>query len=378
MIPTCRSNNSFFRPLRGIAARCLLAAIPLAIAPAAHAAYNLTFVTDPTGTGVINLQGINNSGTIAGFDNGVTNQGFTPNQGFTLTLPNNFTAENFPGAASTQVTGINAAGDLSGTYVDANYPHLFTKIGGVFKTLDNPSPEDLYYGLALGGINNADETVGYYVPADAGPPNPAVAFSEKGGVFTYLLPNLNSQAWGINSAATPWIVGSYRDAVFAQPFGFLDVGGAITTIDPFGSTSTMALGVNDLGEIVGFYVDSDGNQHGYIDNNGVFTSFDPPGSRSTTINGINDKGDIVGFYTDPQFNVDGFVGSPVPEPVPEPSTWAMMLAGFAGLGLLGYRKARRGALAAPLDRRHSILVARPVRATASTRGPRRQCVSLGR
>jgi hypothetical protein len=107
----------------------------------------------------------------------------------------------------------------------------------------------------------------------------------------------------------------------------------------------VALGVNDLGEIVGFYVDAMHNQHGYIDNNGVFTSFDPPGSRSTTINGINDKGDIVGFYTDPQDNVDGFVGSPVPEPVPEPSTWAMMLAGFAGLGLLGYRKVGRGTLA---------------------------------
>ena len=28
-------------------------------------------------------------------------------------------------------------------------------------------------------------------------------------------------------------------------------------------------------------------------------------------------------------------------PVPEPSTWAMMLAGFAGLGFLGWRGSRR-------------------------------------
>jgi hypothetical protein len=27
--------------------------------------------------------------------------------------------------------------------------------------------------------------------------------------------------------------------------------------------------------------------------------------------------------------------------VPEPSTWAMMLIGFAGLGFVGYRQARR-------------------------------------
>lgn len=32
--------------------------------------------------------------------------------------------------------------------------------------------------------------------------------------------------------------------------------------------------------------------------------------------------------------------------VPEPSTWAMMLAGFAGLGFVGYRRTARGRLAA--------------------------------
>jgi hypothetical protein len=29
-------------------------------------------------------------------------------------------------------------------------------------------------------------------------------------------------------------------------------------------------------------------------------------------------------------------------PVPEPSTWAMMLLGFAGLSFAGYRRARKG------------------------------------
>jgi hypothetical protein len=32
--------------------------------------------------------------------------------------------------------------------------------------------------------------------------------------------------------------------------------------------------------------------------------------------------------------------------VPEPSTWVMMLAGFAGLGYLGYKASRRTGLAA--------------------------------
>jgi PEP-CTERM motif len=31
----------------------------------------------------------------------------------------------------------------------------------------------------------------------------------------------------------------------------------------------------------------------------------------------------------------------VPSPVPEPSTWAMMLLGFAGLGYAGYLRSQR-------------------------------------
>jgi hypothetical protein len=81
---------------------------------------------------------------------------------------------------------------------------------------------------------------------------------------------------------------------------------------------------------------------GYIDKGGVFTSFDPPGSASTTINGVNDLADIVGFFTSPSDAVIGFVGTPVPEP----STWAMMLVGVAGLGSLGYRAACKAVLAA--------------------------------
>jgi hypothetical protein len=38
---------------------------------------------------------------------------------------------------------------------------------------------------------------------------------------------------------------------------------------------------------------------------------------------------------------ENFVGVPMVAPVPELSTWAMMLLGFGGLGFAGYRRARR-------------------------------------
>jgi hypothetical protein len=340
-----RAKNSFFRPLRGAFARCLLTAVPLAISPAAHAGgYAVTDVTDPTGNNFINVLGINSSLTIAGFDNNNPAQSFTavPPYG-----PSNFTTvvPSFPGVTvtSSMATGINAAGDLSGIFGDsAGNTHGYTDIGGAFKTVDNPL--STVFNQAL-GINNSDETVGYYAPTQLGTTN-QIAYSQQGGVFAdinHLLPtNVNSQAVGINSDSTPSIVGFYQPTSTTS-LGFLDVGGTITPIDPFGSTFTQALGVNDLGEIVGFYVDNiTGVQHGYIDNGGVFTSFDPSGSVNTTINGVNDKGDIVGFFTNNNDAVLGFVGTSVPEP----STWAMMLLAFAGFGFLGYRKACKGTIAA--------------------------------
>jgi hypothetical protein len=49
---------------------------------------------------------------------------------------------------------------------------------------------------------------------------------------------------------------------------------------------------------------------------------------------VSTEGNFVAEFT------SGGVTPPPPAPVPEPSTWAMMLLGFAGLGYAGYRKAR--------------------------------------
>ena len=290
---------------------------------ASYTTQNVQFPTDPAFT---QLLGINNAGTIAGF------HGATTAQGFTLTLPNTFTDQNFPGSAQTMVTGINGAGSTVGIYMDqAGTTHGYTDIGGVFKTVDQPGT---VFNQGL-GINNANTTVGYFALDAAAGQMGQSAYSQQNGVFTNinaLLPptNQNSQAVGINNTGN--IVGFYLPTATTS-IGFLDQGGAISNIDPFGSTFTQALGINDQGEIVGFYTDANGVQHGYIDSNGVFTSFDPPGSANTTINGLNDLGQIVGFYTDGNDNVIGFVGSPTPEP----ASLALFCAGFFALAGSAFR-----------------------------------------
>ena len=309
------------------------ALLATAAGPAA-AGYAVQTVTDPTGTDFINLLGINDSGTVGGFDNAVTAQGFT------LTLPNSFAAQNFPGSSSSMVTAINNHGDTAGIYTDAAAnTHGYTDINGVFRTVDNPASP--VFNQAL-GINNAGTTVGYYAPTQAGNFG-QIAYSQSHGTFTNinaLLPtNVNSQAVGINDHGA--IVGFYQPTSLTS-IGFFDNNGTFTQIDPFASTFTQALGINNKGEIVGLYTDANDVQHGYIDNNGVFTSFDPAGSVSTTINGVNNLGQIVGFYTNNNDAVVGFVGTPVPEPA------APIAVALAGLMFVRWRRRSVSAVPGPV------------------------------
>jgi len=290
--------------------------------------YVIQTVQYPTDLTFTQLLGINNAGTIAGF------HGASIAQAFTLSLPNSYTNQNFPSSSQSMATAINGAGSISGIYLDvAGTSHGYTKIGGTFTTVDAPGS---VFNQAL-GINNANTTVGYSSATDATGATGQVAYSQSGAVFTYingLLPaNQNSQAVGINNAGN--VVGFYLPTATTS-IGFLDLGGTISTVDPFASAFTQALGISNTGEIVGFYVDGGGVQHGYTDIGGVFASFDPVGSINTTINGVNDLGQIVGFYTDVNDNVIGFVGTP--KAVPEPASIALLCVGLIGVAVARRRR----------------------------------------
>jgi Cu/Zn superoxide dismutase len=89
----------------------------------------------------------------------------------------------------------------------------------------------------------------------------------------------------------------------------------------------LALGVSDSGEVVGTYTVGSGSSaamHGFTwtARGGFTTVDDPDGVGATTINGVNNHGDLVGFYTDSAGNTDGFLGAPgmMPGPAPTPSS----------------------------------------------------------
>jgi len=99
-------------------------------------------------------------------------------------------------------------------------------------------------------------------------------------------------AYGINDAGQ--IVGySFLEGGTEDGF-LLDVDGTYTTLDPPGATSSIAYGINDAGQIVGTY--NAHGQHGFLrDVDGSYTTLDPPGSTSSFAYGINDAGQIVGY-----------------------------------------------------------------------------------
>jgi PEP-CTERM motif len=336
----------------------------------AQAGYSFETINDPAdippppgagGLTFTNLMGITGNGdTIPGFYG--SGQAGDPNTGFVLTLPGKtFTSSNatFPGlvppfnAAQTQMTAVNGNGTTFTGYtyptnngVPVDFQFGFYEQGGVFTMVNNPKTPDCgTMGVCdsgvitenqLIGVNNANLAVGFY--NDIHGDSHGYTFDIATKTFSADINDplaVSTVTAAINNSDE--IAGFFTDSS-GVIHGFIDNGGVFSTVDPTGSTETQLLGLNDKGIADGFAVIG-GVQHGILFDSltDTFTILDPPGSTSTTLNGLNDRGQLVGFFVDAAGNTDGTLGTPVPEP----TTWLMILAGFAGLGCLSLRSSRR-------------------------------------
>ncbi len=217
-----------------------------------------------------------------------------------------------PGAVGATVArGITDAGQVVGFYKDAaRHAHGFLYRAGVFTPLDAPGAVDTY----AEGIDAAGEVVGWYNFSDSTSASGGVrAFRYAGGTFTPLdLPGAGLLgATGLTTGGQ--IVGFYGDSS-RELHGFLEGAGAFRVLDVPGTThGTFPEGVNAAGQVVGTYTDTLG-RHGFVYAEGAFLPLDAPGARlgprsGTSAHGVNAAGQVVGDYFDGA-HMHGFVATP--------------------------------------------------------------------
>src|SRR5262249_62116317 len=94
----------------------------------------------------------------------------------------------------------------------------------------------------------------------------------------------------------------WRDGVFTP--------GDVNLPD-LGRGGTGVVGINDPGDIVGFYGDTNHHFQGFLRSGGVYTRIHPPEASDddsdTFAQGVNNAGDIVGYYTNGDGPSHGFL-----------------------------------------------------------------------
>ena len=121
---------------------------------------------------------------------------------------------------------------------------------------------------------------------------------------------------GINDRGQ--VVGAYFDTD-GKRRGFLLSNDVYTTLDVPGvkDANTFAQGINNGGLIVGFY-EKEGTDHGFVLSDKGYTTIDVPGSAWTEIYAVNSMGDISGAFEDENGVVHGFRGTPAGRLLPDP------------------------------------------------------------
>lgn len=248
----------------------------------------------------------------------------TVQRGYAQSNTYTFNSIDFPTASSTSLFGINNSGQIVGTYsVDGVTTHGFLLSNGQFTTIDAPIAN--VTGTFLSGINNSGVIVGTYVSGkDSG-------FVLTGGQFSSVsFPSascapvfctagaiLNTILRGVNDAGQ--IVGFYQsDRLTPLPpspalgfavHGFLLAAGNYVQLDFPGASQTLTNGINNLGQIVG-----NSSSGAFLFSGGTFSSLPFPGATA-----INNVGTIIGNKFDSSLNSHAFVviqGTPGPAGLP--------------------------------------------------------------
>jgi len=269
-----------------------LFALALLLAPSSFA---ITYTTiDYPGATYTLAYGINMAGDIVGSYTDVSFRyhGFLLSQGVFMTIDP-------PGSALTYATGINDNGEIVGFYEDPSFSatHGFILQGQTFTIIDFPgSPVTAPYAL-----NNAGVVAGYYND----PNSRAVGFEYSTGVWTTFDPLPHSHETvltGINNNGD--LFGLSKNGAFLYSGGVLH----FVKSPPAGAV----LGTGQIND----QLQATGEIQSTANGAPIAFSFQPPRTfhflNDVSLaagygQGINNLGEIVGYFTDNQGTVHGFL-----------------------------------------------------------------------
>jgi hypothetical protein len=226
----------------------------------------------------------------------------------------------------TQVTGLNDHGVTVGFWSKMNTASMandnfgFFSVGGKFYSVNFPTGNNASPPVdQLLGVNDHDVAVGFYTNAQGN--NRGYEYNIGTRTFTrVLVPGAPSGEAGPSLTAAA--INNYGDVAgfYAKTSSLTDAflrrhDGQFITLAVPGASMTQAFGVNDHDEVVGAYTVGTGStatMHGFTwrPGHGFTTVDDPHGVGTTTINGVNDAGDLVGFYVDSAGHTDGMIALP--------------------------------------------------------------------
>lgn len=207
----------------------------------------------------------------------------------------------YPGSPSTTLLGINDKGDVVGQYAAEEFNGTggrgaFAIVNSQYIQIQSPNPPQGYD--QANGINNSGQIVG-----QSGM-DLRLGYVYNGGVYSNILPPGadSTPAMGINDKGD--IVGWYGTiSPEYTDHSYLLSSGKFTSIDYPDALSTFAMGINNKGEIVGDYSLTGptawpGQGDGFLYSNGKYTTIAYSGADATSLLAINDLSDILGYYYD--------------------------------------------------------------------------------
>jgi probable HAF family extracellular repeat protein len=205
---------------------------------------------------------------------------------------------------------INRHGDIAGAYLDAtgeSHGYLYHGADGTVTTIDYPGGNN----TQAYGVNDKGHLIGVYNDADGNPHT----FLLKDGSFSSLDIDGGLQTVPLSINDRDEIVGEYVTTANTNGYGYIQYpSGKVRLVTAPGSQpeGTYFISINNRNQVLGQYLDADGNSVNFIRSGKHYANFDLPASFGATYvsaQTLNDHDEIVGYYVDSGNVAHGFTAT---------------------------------------------------------------------